>query len=180
MMAKKKLKLNDQHKMFIVQRLACFDTPTSVAESMKEEFGLEVGTQTIHHYDPTKKSSPNLSQKWRDLFDATRKEFLDHVSMYVPGAHKAVRVKKLWNAAQAFERKGNYVAMADMMERIAKEIGGAFTNRREFSGRDGKPIEFADMTEEQLDARLMAFLRGAGMSAESGDEADAGGSDSVH
>jgi hypothetical protein len=33
-----------------------------------------------------------------------------------------------------------------------------FTNRREFTGRDGKPIRFEDMTDERLDARLWMLL----------------------
>lgn len=183
-MPKKGTKLNDQQKRFVVQRLACFDTPHEVVAAVREEFGISLEAPSVQYYDPTKRAGTNLSQKWKDLFFETREDFKRNVESYVPEANKMVRVRQLAHAARAFKGRGNYVGMADMMERIAKEIGGAFTNRREFTGKQGGPIEFADMSEEQLDARLGHMLQTMGMSAAggNGDGADAGGSDnpSVH
>ena len=42
-------------------------------------------------------------------------------------------------------------------EQIGREMGGAFTNRREFTGKNQGPIKIeavADMTDEQIDAEL--------------------------
>ena len=47
--------------------------------------------------------------------------------------------------------------MADMLERISKEMGNVHTNRREFTGKNRGPIQFEDvkaMTDEQIDAEL--------------------------
>ncbi|MEN1613625.1 DUF2280 domain-containing protein, partial [Pseudomonas aeruginosa] len=44
--------LNSDVKAFIVQALACFDTPSQVAESVKKEFGIEVSRQQIESHDP--------------------------------------------------------------------------------------------------------------------------------
>lgn len=66
-------KLNEAVQRFIVQALACYDTPTQVAESVKEDFGIEVTRQQIASYDPTKAASKNnLAKKWRDLFADNR------------------------------------------------------------------------------------------------------------
>ena len=37
--------LPDEVKAFVVQALACFDTPSEVAKAVKEEFGLVVSRQ---------------------------------------------------------------------------------------------------------------------------------------
>ena len=82
------------------------------------------------------------------------------VSERIPHAHKAVRIKKLAQAADAFENSGNYLAMARMLEQIAKECGGLFTNRREFMGKDGGAIKIQaveDMTKEQIEDELRGY-----------------------
>lgn len=45
--------LNDSVKQFIVQALACYDTPQQVSDTVKEEFGQEVPRQQVALYDPT-------------------------------------------------------------------------------------------------------------------------------
>ncbi len=40
--------LTDAQKLFIVQQLACFRTPTEVAEDLVEEFGIELARQRAH------------------------------------------------------------------------------------------------------------------------------------
>jgi hypothetical protein len=70
-------KLTAEQKVFIVQRLACFDTPSQVAKAIQEELGVTVSPQSCEGYDPTKVTGANLSQRLRDLFEATRKQFLE-------------------------------------------------------------------------------------------------------
>ncbi|KKK82483.1 hypothetical protein LCGC14_2802950, partial [marine sediment metagenome] len=68
---------------------------------------------------------------------------------------KAFRIKKLARAADKFEEAGNLVQMANMLEKVAKEIGGAYTNRYEHTGKGGGPIKYedvTDMTTEQLES----------------------------
>ena len=153
----KKKRLTDVEKAFVVQELACFGSPKEVSEALMEEYGVQLAPQNIEAYDPGKRAGQHLSKKWRELFEHTRNAFLDHVEKAVPHAHKAVRVRKLARAADAFENRGNYVAMADMLERIAKEMGNVHTNRREFTGKDQGPIKVesvANMTDEQIDSEL--------------------------
>lgn len=53
--------------------------------------------------------------------------------------------------------------MADMLERIAKEMGDVYSNRREVTGRGGRPMRYSDLTDEQLDARIAQLLGTAGI-----------------
>ena len=46
--------LKEPVKIFIVQSLACRDTPQEVADAVKQEFGIEIGRQQVAAYDPTK------------------------------------------------------------------------------------------------------------------------------
>ncbi|GAB1578657.1 DUF2280 domain-containing protein [Bordetella petrii] len=133
-------RLNDAQKRYIVQALACYDTPAQVAEAVKEEFGLDVHRAQVAQYDPTKVSGQDLAKKWRDLFDDTRKRFRDEVAE-IPIADQAYRLRTLQRAMAKAERQGNVAMVSQLLEQAAKEVGGAFTNRREHSGPGGGPIE---------------------------------------
>ena len=67
--------LKEPVKIFIVQSLACRDTPQEVADLVKQEFGVEVDRMQCSSYDPTKAAGKNLSKKFKDLFNETRKKF---------------------------------------------------------------------------------------------------------
>lgn len=121
--------LKDEVKAFIVQALACFDTPTQVSESVKEQFGIEVLRNHIAAYDPTKVSGKDLGTKWRTLFDETRKRFLEEVAA-IPIANQAYRLRVLDRLVSKTERQGNTALTAQLLEQAAKETGGSFTNRQ--------------------------------------------------
>ena len=46
--------LKEPVKIFIVQSLACFDTPQQVADAVKQRFGIEIDRRQCEAYDPTK------------------------------------------------------------------------------------------------------------------------------
>ncbi len=149
-------KLKDEHKAFVVQRLAVFDSPKQAAEALKAEYRVEISPQGAEAYDPGKRAGRRLSKRWRALFETIRERFLDRLDE-IPESHKAVRVQELARASRIFKRRGNYLAMANMLERIAKEMGNVYSNRREFTGKDRGPIkhsEIATMTDEQISAEL--------------------------
>jgi len=160
MAAAKRRRLTADSRAFIVRELACFANNTEVVEAVYREFGVEITAHNVEKYDPTKQAGKSCAKKWKELFADTREGFLKHMEDRIPEAHKAVRVHKLAKAARRHEKKGNYGGMADMLERIAKEIGGAFTNRREVTGKKGGPIKYQDidlMTEEEVDAELKQY-----------------------
>ncbi len=160
-MAKTTKKLRDHHRAFLVREFACFATPMEAADALREEYGIEIAPQSAQHYDATSGAGSDAAKKWHDLFDVSRQAFLDEVSERIPHAHKAVRIKKLARASDAFEKSKNYMAMARMLEQIAKEVGNVHTNRHEFTGKDRGAIQFAevgDMTDDQIDQELRRLL----------------------
>ncbi|KTC33210.1 hypothetical protein AO265_35290 [Pseudomonas sp. ABAC61] len=52
--------LKNEVKSFIVQALACFDTPSQVVEAVKNEYGLVVTRQQVETHDPTKAAGKGL------------------------------------------------------------------------------------------------------------------------
>lgn len=121
--------LTAEVKTFIVHALACFDTPSQVAESVKAEFGVEVSRQQVEGYDPNKKAADKLADKWVDLFNETRSKFCNETAS-IPIANKAYRLRALNRMAIAAEQKKNYPLAAQLMEQAAKESGGAYTNKQ--------------------------------------------------
>lgn len=141
-------KLRDEHKAFVVVRLACYDSPKEVADALKAEHGIVLTPQGCEAYDPNKRAGQRLGKQWRDLFEKTRADFHANIERYVPEANKTVRVRHLGHAARAYREKGNYISMADMLERIAKEVGNVHSNRREVTGKDGAPLKVLAATSE--------------------------------
>ena len=133
-------KLTEVQQRFIVQALACWDTPSQVADAVNEEFGMELHRSQVAQYDPTKAAGQRLANKWRELFDATRKRFRDEVAE-IPIADQAFRLRALGKIYDRHLSRGNVVGAAAVLEQAAKEAGGAFTNRREHTGAGGGPIE---------------------------------------
>lgn len=121
--------LKDDVKAFIVQALACFDTPTQVATAVKEEFGIDIERSHVQAYDPEKALGRNLGRKWRELFAATREAFLEDRAT-IPIANQNFRLRALNRMYQEAAKRGNAALAAQLIEQAAKEAGGAFTNEQ--------------------------------------------------
>jgi len=120
--------LDNKVKAFIVYGLATYMTPTEVAESVKQEFGIEVLRQQVMLYDPYKASGVNLSQTWRDMFDKFRDEFNENVKA-IPVANLAYRLRMLNDMAVDAYRSKNRVLTADLLKQAAEDVGGKYTNQ---------------------------------------------------
>jgi len=138
-------KLTDEVRTFIVQSLACFDAPSVVVAAVKREFGETVKPQAVEAYDPTKRAGRALSQRWRTIFEATRKEFLEDTSK-IAISHRAVRLRALQRMADKAEGMGNLPLAAQLNEQAAKECGDAYTNRRQISGPGGGAVQIVATT----------------------------------
>jgi hypothetical protein len=145
-------KLNAEQKLYAVQRLACFDSPSAIAKDFRKDLGIDITPQSIENYDPTKSAGKGLGDKFRTIFEETRKAFLEDTAS-VGISHRAVRLRTLQRMADMAENKGNMVLVASLLEQAAKEMGNAFTNRREVSGPDGGPIKtMAELSDDDLAA----------------------------
>ena len=145
--------LKEPVKIFIVQSLACRDTPQEVADAVKQEFGIQIERQQVAAYDPTKVRGKDLSKKFVDLFHKTRADF-DAGLIDIPIANKHYRLRQY---QKQLERNSKNVVMSlKILEQAAKDTGGQVTNRQEITGKDGNPIETINQnvpTESYLKAR---------------------------
>ncbi|UIJ76941.1 DUF2280 domain-containing protein [Acinetobacter sp. SH20PTE14] len=120
--------LKEPVKIFIVQALACRDTPQEVADLVKQEYGLKIERSQIALYDPTKISGKNLSKKFVDLFHETRAEF-DKGLIDIPIAQKFYRMRQYQKHLE--KNAKNTVMSLKILEQAAKDAGGQFTNKTE-------------------------------------------------
>lgn len=144
--------LPNEVKAFIVQSLACFETPTKIAELVKEEFSLVVTRQQISAYDPANAMAKSLSAKWVDLFASTRERFQTEISD-IPIANKSYRLRVLNRMMTAAEKMKNLSLTAQLMEQAAKEVGEAYTNKQklEHSGPNGGVIQTATLNLKEFE-----------------------------
>ncbi|WHP05778.1 MULTISPECIES: DUF2280 domain-containing protein [Acinetobacter] len=153
--------LTDEHKLFIVQALACHDTPSQVVAAVKDEFKITVTRQQVESYNCTRAAGKNTAQKWAAIFNKTREDFEAEISK-IPVALRAVRLRRLQRYVDMAEQSGNLVLAAQLLEQIAKEQGGMYDNRRihVHSGPNGGAIQTENlnvnlnMTEEEADRRI--------------------------
>ncbi|MDN5621790.1 MAG: DUF2280 domain-containing protein [Acinetobacter sp.] len=141
--------LSEPVKIFIVQALACRDTPQEVVTLVKQEYDIEVTRSQCQNYDPTKYSGRNLSKKFVQLFNETREKF-DAGLIDIPIANKHFRLKQY---QKQLERNAkNTVMSLKILEQAAKDVGGQFTNRQELTGKNGEPL--MGISDAELDKRI--------------------------
>ncbi|HBT3659272.1 TPA: DUF2280 domain-containing protein [Klebsiella pneumoniae] len=152
--------LKPEIKAFIVQSVACFDTPSQVVESVLKEFGIQITRQQVEQNDPTKISGKGLAQKWVDLFNRTRDRFLNEISD-IPIANKAYRLRVLQRMSTTAENMKNIGMTAQLLEQAAKEVGDAYSNKQkvELTGKDGGPLNQVTYTAEDY-AKAQQKLEG--------------------
>ncbi|EPB7006335.1 TPA: DUF2280 domain-containing protein [Pseudomonas aeruginosa] len=121
--------LSNDVKAFIVQALACFDTPSQVVEAVQKEFGVTVTRQQVETHDPTKYSGKGLAKRWVALFEDTRKRFREETAD-IPIANRAYRLRALGRMAEKAESMKNLALTAQLLEQAAKECGDVYVNRK--------------------------------------------------
>lgn len=151
--------LKPEVKAFIIQSLACFDTPSQVVESVHKEFKVTITRQQAEAHDPTKASSKGLAKKWVNMFYATRERFQNEIAD-IPIANKAYRLRVLDRMATSTEKQRNFGMTAQLMEQAAKEVGDVYTNRQQppvsEQDKQKKSLEFdrAKLANEKLQAEI--------------------------
>lgn len=144
--------LTDDVKAFIVQALACHDTPSQVVEAVQEEFGIAVTRMQVQTYDPTKAQGKALSKKWREVFAATRARFLKETAE-IPIATQSFRLRALQKMYERTAARGNVPLAAQLIEQAAKESGGLFVNKGKAENEDATPATPQRFVYNVVDAR---------------------------
>lgn len=139
--------LSNEVKAFIVQALACFDTPSQVAAAVREEFGIEVTRQKCEAHDPTKRAGRDLAKRWRTLFEDTRARFREETAE-IPIANRAYRLRTLGRLAEKVEGMRNYGLTLQILEQAAKEVGDVYVNRQT---KNENPHDNVPPTRVQVD-----------------------------
>lgn len=152
--------LKPEVKAYIIQMLACYDTPSQVVEAVQKDFGIAITRQQVETHDPTKISGKTLAKKWVDLFNRTRDRFLNEISD-IPIANKAYRLRVLQRMSTTAEGMKNLGMTAQLLEQAAKEVGDAYSNKQkvELTGKDGGPLNQVTYTAEDY-AKAQQKLEG--------------------
>ncbi len=144
--------LNNEVKAFIVQALACFDTPSQVAQAVKDEYQLEVSRQQCEAHDPTKRAGKGLARKWVTLFHDTRKRFREETAE-IPIANRAYRLRALGRFAEKAENMRNIPLALQVLEQAAKECGDMYVNRQAKKDEGGEEVPVGPVEVRIVDAR---------------------------
>jgi hypothetical protein len=135
--------LKEPVKIFIVQTLACRDTPQEVADLVKQEFGIEIDRQQCAAYDPTKRRGKNLSKKYVQLFEETREKF-DAGLIDIPIANKFYRLKEI---QKMYDDSGKNKMTKQRLLKLAHQETDGRTIRQEHTGKDGADLEIKIIRE---------------------------------
>ncbi|KPB36769.1 DUF2280 domain-containing protein [Pseudomonas amygdali] len=144
--------LKHEVKSFIVQALACFDTPSQVVEQVKQEFGIEISRQQCESHDPTKRAGVNLAARWVTLFHDTRKRFREDTAE-IPIANRAYRLRALGRIVEKAEGMRNLALALQVLEQAAKESGDMYVNRHRKDEPGDEPAIPTRIQVDVVDAR---------------------------
>lgn len=150
--------LTSEQKRFLVERLACFDTPTEACEAFKERFETEIARQQAFIYDASKPHlRESLSEELVAYFDQTRQAFRERTDD-IPIANRAFRLKTLNKMVRDLmdNPKPNRPLIANLLEQAAKERGDVYVNRQK--------LDLSSLTADQLQ-QLLETVFGAGSQA---------------
>lgn len=160
-------KLSEEAQIFAVTELACFRTPSEVAEALKTEYGVEITRQSVQRYDPTTYAGRTLSEKLKTVFSDARRRWREETAdIAISG--KAARIRELESLAKKAAGMNNLALAKEIYKQIAEEMGDVFTNKRTLDGKLGvggevafKP-DLSGLTDEQLDVldRISGALAG--------------------
>jgi hypothetical protein len=144
--------LKNEVKSFIVQALACFDTPSQVVESVKNEYGIVVSRQQVETHDPTKSAGKGLAVKWVALFQDTRKRFREETAE-IPIANRAFRLRAMNRSFERADSSKNIPLAMQILEQAAKETGDMFVNRARKEEAGDEPVIPTRIQVDVVDAR---------------------------
>lgn len=116
-------RLTKAQKLFLVRAFAEFETPTSAAALVNEQFGIEITRQSAQRYDPTTTAGADLAAYLTEEFRAHRQRFLGEMDQ-IALSHKPYRMRELQRAYDRLKLVGNVLGGARIIEQAAREMEG--------------------------------------------------------
>lgn len=151
--------LTEPQKYEIVEALACYCEPSTIIARFRLEHGLNLTHKQVGRYDPTRPYY-EAGDKWRDIFDARRKKYLENVASH-PNAHQGYRLGLLQEGIEAAKKAKNWPLVAQLLEQSANEVGGVLTNERNLKVDDSRTQRARDMTPEDRKLAMAELIRQA-------------------
>jgi hypothetical protein len=147
--------LTEQHKEAIVLQFARFKRPAEVVAFMKEDCDLELSIQQVRTYDPTHPQFEADRDKWEPIFLAAREAYIVDLKQVVV-ANQAWRLNELHDLYNRAKKAKNVKLAADLLEQIAREVGGSLTNARELKVDDRRAKDLDSDDRRQLLGSIIA------------------------
>lgn len=146
----------DDAKDFAVLCFARFMRPGQVIAAIQERYGITIDRRLIQNYDPTTAKGQSLGKKRKALFEAMRERFLKDLDE-IPIANRAMRLQQLQvHYDSAVDAKNVRLAL-DVLEKAAKEVGGAHTNERKVHHSGSVTVE-EEVTEDEMRNGIVAEI----------------------
>lgn len=122
-------KLTDEHRIYVIKRLAARHGPMAVMRGLKEDFGITLSQHAVDHYDPERAPDSKLAQRWKDLFWAEREAYLARTAQ-VGVTDKAARIRQREAMMHREWAAGRHAQANAILDSIAKELGASFGRKR--------------------------------------------------
>lgn len=147
-------KLEDHHKLAIVEYLADFRGYAEITRLMKEEWEIEIDRAQVRSYDPTKPVYAG-GDKWREIFNARRRAYMGSFED-LPIASDGFRLREM----EKFYFRARDMGNISLSMKILKEAG-------ELTSRITSKIPpntiprpaYMDLTPEERRSQATEFLR---------------------
>lgn len=147
--------LTEAEKEQIVLYLARYKRHAEVVELMRDEHEVATTVQQVRNYDPTHPRFEASRDKWEPIFLAARDAYI-HDLKQVAVANQAFRLNELHDLYAKAKKQKNYKLASELLEQIAREVGGALTNTRELNVNDARKAR--DMSSEDRAAVLGTII----------------------
>jgi len=152
--ARSSRKLTDEQKTFVVQRLAGFDSVASTVKWLHEEYQVSISRHSVRYYDPTTYAGRECPERWKTLFDATRKAIHDGRAE-IGIANKMVRLRWLDAMAHDAMDKGKFKSATLILAQAAREMGEGYRKQKH---EQGEVRTGGDLSDAEFHARLAAAV----------------------
>jgi hypothetical protein len=150
--ARNSRKLTDEQKSFVVQQLAGFDSAASIIRRLREEYQVSITPTAVRYYDPTTYAGKGCPERWKTLFDATRKAIHDGRAE-IGIANKMVRLRWLDAMAHDAMDNGKFKAATLILAQAAREMGEGYRKRKHEQGE----VQIGE-SDAELHAKLAAAV----------------------
>ena len=121
-------RLTHEQRIYVVKRLAAYDTPAVIVRGLKEEFGITVPWGVVQRYHPERGGGAKLAPCWKVLFRETRKAYLDSTAD-IGASYQPVRIRWRGEWAQETWGAGQHKVANEILDSVAKDAGESLGNR---------------------------------------------------